>query len=187
MEFVRIGRKIVNRRKIISLVKEMLKKRSKGATQAEVASSFGVERAFVSYLEGLGEVRRGKSVAIFGFNIENKKEVEQIAGECGVDYTYLTQGKDLPNSQETLSLLTRLKDFDVVVGINGGKENRAVEKILGREIISVPISQNSSASEKQVALAELKKALVSLTSYDEVGEYLEKSDKRKLRLFKKRS
>jgi transcriptional regulator len=73
VDLIRIGEKIISRRRIDQYVSRMLELRAKGLSQAEVAGRLGVDRTLVSRLESLGEVRKGKRIAVVGFPIQKKK------------------------------------------------------------------------------------------------------------------
>ena len=67
MELVRIGDKVVSVPKIERAVREIIELRSKGISQQEVAEKFNTDRTFVSRLESIGEIRKGKRIAVVGF------------------------------------------------------------------------------------------------------------------------
>ncbi|MCK4777826.1 MAG: hypothetical protein KAS39_05555 [Actinomycetia bacterium] len=52
MEIVRVGKKVISKDKIVNLISKILKLRSNGSTQLEVAKDLGIERSFISHLEG---------------------------------------------------------------------------------------------------------------------------------------
>lgn len=89
MELVRVGEKLISLRKINNMVEEILEARSRGLSQSEVSSQYGVDRTFVSRLETLGEVRRGPSIALIGFPVANKEAIHQLAERLGVDFTWI--------------------------------------------------------------------------------------------------
>ena len=76
MDLVRIGSKLISRSRIIRRLDEILQMRVSGKSQQETAEALGVDRSFISRLEALGEVRKGGRVALIGFPIENKAELE---------------------------------------------------------------------------------------------------------------
>ena len=61
MKFSRIGNKIINIDRIERVIQQIVSLREEGYSQSQVARALGVERSFVSKLEGIGEVRRGKN------------------------------------------------------------------------------------------------------------------------------
>ena len=76
MRFYRIGDKVVSPREARRPGRRTSSRRARrGATQEEAARAHGVQRTFVSFLETLGEVRRGKRVALVGFPVANVDEV----------------------------------------------------------------------------------------------------------------
>ncbi len=89
MDLIRIGDKLISLEKIHNMVAEIFEARSKGLTQAEVSMQFGLDRTLVSRLETLGEIRRGRSVALVGFPVANKAELYELADRLGVDFVWL--------------------------------------------------------------------------------------------------
>lgn len=194
MRLLRIGDKVINYDRLVNLVGEILDKRAVGATQQEVAESLGLERSFVSHLEGLGEVRRGHRIAIAGFPVGNKKEVEEVAHECGVDFVYLLSederkrfarlktGAQIFN--EVLEVLGSLKAYDTVVVLASDRRIRMFERILDREIVGIPIGRSPIRKDREVDPVRLREVLGHLTND---GERRERGRKRKFRIFKKGS
>ena len=194
MRLLRIGDKIVDRDRLSNIIGEILTRRAVGAAQQEVALSLGVERAFVSHLEGLGEVRRGNRIAVIGFPIANKEELESVAGMFAVDLVHFLSEKERRDYvlrwsgaeifNELLELLAGLKDFDVVVFLASDKRIAMVEKILDREVIGIPLGNSPIKRDKKVKPEVLRDVLESVT--DGRGPSLETGRKRKLRVFKKK-
>ena len=89
MQFIRIGEKVISREKINREINKILELRTKGVTQEGVARKLGVERTFVSRLESLGEIRKGKKIALIGFPIKNKEEITLLAEKLGIEYILL--------------------------------------------------------------------------------------------------
>jgi len=103
MNFIRIGEKVLSREKLDREISRIIKLRTEGLTQVEAARKLGIERTFVSRLESLGEIRRGKKIALIGFPIKNKNEILEKAQEIGVDFALLL------NKKEAMNLLKRRK------------------------------------------------------------------------------
>ena len=82
MKFSRIGNKIINIDRIERVIQQIVSLREEGYSQSQVARALGVERSFVSKLEGIGEVRRGKKIALLGFPIKNKEEILELGRKC---------------------------------------------------------------------------------------------------------
>src|SRR5690554_6732074 len=93
MDFYRIGDKIISRKKILSALERILKLRSRGKSQQEVAEIMGVDRSFISRLETLGEMRKAKQIGVVGFPIKNKDEIQKILEDRGID-NYLLMNEE---------------------------------------------------------------------------------------------
>ncbi len=89
MELVRVGDKLISVEKIHNMVEEILQARSRGLSQSEAAAQLGIDRAFVSRLETLGEVRRGRSIALIGFPVANKTPILELCHRLGVDFSFV--------------------------------------------------------------------------------------------------
>lgn len=160
MDFVRIGDKVVDRRRIERLVAEMLELRAQGLSQAEVASRLGVDRTLVSRLESLGEVRRGRTIAVVGFPVRNKEELRRALEEEGVDFIFLLteeerwefvrekSGLELVNT--VMDLIARARGFDHVLVIGSNERIRIAEAVLGRPVIGFEIGRSPIREDKYV-------------------------------------
>ena len=152
MEFTRVGDKLVSKEKLMRTIERILALRSSGMSQQEVSQKIGVDRTFISRLEALAEVRKGGSVAIIGFPLENKQELVQVADEHAIDYTFLMNdeerwtfirslnGKELLD--DLMGLITKLRDFDVVIMIGSDMRIRLAEALLGDKVIGVQLGQS---------------------------------------------
>ena len=89
MRLIRIGEKVISEEKLRKEISKILKLRTEGLTQEEVARKLGVERTFVSRLESLGEIRRGEKIALVGFPVKNKEEIVSLSEKFGIDYTLI--------------------------------------------------------------------------------------------------
>ncbi len=195
MEFIRVGDKIIGREKLTNLIGEILRRRAEGATQQEVAEELHVERSFVSHLERLGEVRRGTRVALVGFPIKNVEDVRAVAEECGVEFVYLmseSQRRAFASRDggrvfnEVLEILARLRDFDTVVLLASDWRIKVIGKILGRELVGVPLGKSPIKRDKRVNTDDLRQLLLDVMEHGDGGRYA-KSGKRKPWIFKKGS
>ena len=93
-ELMRIGEKIISMPKIEESVRKILQLRSTGLSQQEVANLLGLDRTFISRLESIGEIRKGKKIAVFGFPIKNKDEIKKISAALGVDFIYVVNEEE---------------------------------------------------------------------------------------------
>lgn len=141
MELIRVGEKLISLSKIHNMVEEILLARSQGMSQIEVATRYGVDRTFVSRLETLGEVRKGRSIAVIGFPVANTEEVTQTCRRLGVDFCWVMtdaerrryaesrNGIELVN--EIMAWAGRLRGYDVVVLMASNARIRLMEALLG--------------------------------------------------------
>jgi phosphoglycolate phosphatase-like HAD superfamily hydrolase len=179
MRFYRIGDKVVSRDKLADGIDAILTGREAGATQLEAAQTHGVERSFVSRLETLGEIRRGKRVALVAFPVANAAEVRAVCDEHGVELAMVMsqaerEGLEAGRADEmfnfVLDTLADLKDFDIVVLLASTKRTGAIEKILGREVIARPLGSSPLRHDVEVDLKELTDLLDAILAPAPVKE-----------------
>lgn len=172
MRFYRIGEKIVSREKLSDAVDAVLSDRERGATQQEAADAHDVERTFISRLETLGEVRRGKRIALVAFPVSNGAEIERVAHEHGVEFVLVMsqaqrEGMEAGAADDVFNLvldtLSALKDYDTVMVLASDRRVGTLERILGRELIAVPLGASPLRSDVTVDLAELTDMLGAIT------------------------
>lgn len=172
MDFVRVGDKVIDRRRIERFVTEMLELRAQGLSQAEVAYRLGVDRTLVSRLEGLGEIRKGRCIAVVGFPVQNKEELRRALEEEGVDFIFLMteaerwefvrrkSGLELVNT--LMDLIARARNFDHVVVIGSNERIRIIEAVLGKPVIGYEIGRSPIKEDKYVdpaAITQLVRAI----------------------------
>lgn len=161
MDLLRIGDKLISRSKIARLIDAILQLRIQGASQQEVANELRVDRAFISRLETLGEVRKGGRLAMIGFPIGNRDEILQVAHEEGVEYCLILTDKERWDWPDRLSgvavvnqlfdLISEIKEYDNVIFIGSDRRIRLVETILGRDMV-VGIQIGTSPIKEDVTL-----------------------------------
>jgi transcriptional regulator with XRE-family HTH domain len=149
---VRIGEKLIDKGRLLNTVERILDLRSNGLSQQETADRVGIDRVFVSRLESLGEVRKGGRVALVGFPVGNKDEVQQIAREEGIDFTllmddeerwrYVRERSGIQVLNEIMAIIGKLKSYDVVIFIGSDMRCNLVESILGNRVISIVIGES---------------------------------------------
>jgi phosphoglycolate phosphatase-like HAD superfamily hydrolase len=173
VRFYRIGDKVVGREKLIDQLEAILADREGGATQHEAATAHGVDRSFVSWLENLGEVRRGKRVAFVAFPVANVAEVRQACDEHGVEFSMVVsqaerEGFEAGRADRMFNLvldtLANLKGFDVVILMASTKRTGAIEKILGSEVICRDLGPSPLRHDVAVDIAELNDLLDAVTA-----------------------
>ncbi len=139
MQFIRIGEKVISKEKLNKEINKILELRTKGVTQEGVARKLGVERTFVSRLESLGEIRKGKKIALIGFPIKNKEELTRLAKKLGIEYVLLLTQKERFDFirkktkselfNEVMEIIVNLADFDLIIFMGSNMRVPVVEKI----------------------------------------------------------
>lgn len=198
MELIRIGDKLVDLHKVNNLITKIIEMRSNGSTQADVALKFGVERTFISHLEALGRIRKGRRVAIVGFPVKNIDEVEELAREFGVDFTFLLSESgrlDMANNGTAIDMFNRILDivaglrsYDTVIFLGSDKRIELMESIMDREMHSLSLGESPLTEDKTVDISRLEQLLISVISDKKGGHGLgsARGSKRKSWLLKKR-
>ncbi|MCL4553546.1 MAG: transcriptional regulator [Actinobacteria bacterium] len=173
MRFYRIGNKVISRDKLFAVIDEILTDRENGSTQEEVASSHKVQRTFVSFLESLGEVRRGPKVALVGFPVSNADPVISLAESKGLDFVLVFSQKEREDVESAsgydvfnrlLETLAALRDFDLVVLMASDWRIDLVERILGAEVIGIPLGTSPLREDVEVDLVALETLLDDVLS-----------------------
>ncbi len=174
MDFVRIGDKIVSREKIDEAVSDILTRRAKGLSQADVANEMGLDRTFISRLETLGELRKGGSMALVGFPLANCEEVKRVAREEGVEFIFVMNdeerwdfvrdksGIDLLN--ELMGLIGSFRKYQKVVLIGSDKRLEIMKGLLDRntEVVTISIGRSPMSRDVTVDLESLRKTIRNL-------------------------
>lgn len=196
MDLIRVGDKVLSLEKLESKIRKILKLRAQGSTQAEVAEILGIDRSFISHLEGLGEIRKGFKVGLIAFPVKNKKEVEKIAEELGVD-VYLVMSQEEREKKveaangayvfnEVMEIITKLVDCDVILVAASELRIRQAEKIFGEQkVVGIPLGKSPLRSDVELDIQELKSLIENLIAKGENKR--EAGRKRKFRFFKKKS
>ncbi|NTW28766.1 MAG: transcriptional regulator [Coriobacteriia bacterium] len=174
MKFYRIGDKVVSRDKLVDAIDAILSAREGGATQEDVARTHLVQRSFVSFLETLGEVRRGARVAVVGFPVSNAVEVKAVAEKHAVDFVLVLSQEEREQVESSgeatkvfnalLETIALLRDYDVVVLMASDWRINTMERILGGEVIGIPLGPSPLRSAVTVDLGELETVLANVMS-----------------------
>ncbi len=172
MDFVRIGKKLISREKVYKKFEEIIKLRSEGSSQIETANILGLDRTFISRLENIGEVRRGGKIALIGFPVKNKKELEQVAAEEGVDFVLLfTERERMFFVQEKtgiqllnnlMTIIRELRDYDTVIILGSDERIKIVEGILDKEVIALELGKSPLKEDIYVNKDDLRNIIISL-------------------------
>ena len=172
METFRIQDKIISWPKIEKSLKKALLLRSRGFSQQEAADRLGMERTFISRLEGIGELRKGQSVACIGFPILNKEEINDLLEKEGVDFIFLMteqerqdfindrNGKEMLN--ELMSLIAQSRAYETIILIGSDERLKLLEKIIDGQVITIEIGPSPLTEDKWVDPEGMKKILRTL-------------------------
>ena len=172
MDLVRIGEKVISIPRINNKINEILQYRMLGMSQQEAADKLGVERTFISRLEGLGEIRKGQSIAAIGFPVKNRTEVEKVLRAFGVEYFFLMSeaertdyvnnctGAQLTN--RIIELVNKLRNFDIVIVMASDYRNRLARNLLDNKVIEIDIGKSPIKEDVNVNLDNLTDILKTL-------------------------
>jgi predicted XRE-type DNA-binding protein len=160
MEFVRVGEKLLSRGRIRRAIDRLLELRVQGLSQAEAARVVGVDRTFVSRLETLGEVGKGPRLALIGFPVGNKQEVEELAQREGVEYVFLLTNAErwayfgersgIEIANQIMELISRMKEYDAVVFAGSDMRIQLAEAILGPKVIGVELGTSPIETDRDL-------------------------------------
>ena len=174
MEFIRIQDKIISWQKIETTLKKALQMRARGFSQQEVADRLEIDRTFISRLEGIGELRKGQSIACIGFPLRNKEEIQSILEKEGVDYILLMteqERQDFVNKRSGKELLNVIMDliadarkYETVICIGSDERIKLLEGVLDGQIISLEIGTSPITEDKWLNPDEIRKVLSSIRS-----------------------
>ncbi len=152
LENYRVGDKLISLRKIHEILGKVFTMRSRGFSQQEVASSLKLDRSLISRLETMGEIRKGKRVAVVGFPLKNKDEIRAIGERRGVDYLWLMNDRerwDLVEGKSALDFfnsimehITSLQEFDVVLFIGSPRWLKLAEALLDSEVVFIELGDS---------------------------------------------
>lgn len=166
MQVIRVGSKLINTEKIARIIDEVLQLRVQGFSQQEVANRLNLDRTFVSRLEKLGEIRKGRKVAVVGFPIQNTGELKKMLTEEGVDYALLFtdkerwdfvqrgNGVDLLNS--IMKIITDLRTYDITLVIASNYRIKLCQALLDKEVIGFEIGKSPIEGDRYVPVEEIR-------------------------------
>lgn len=172
MDYIRIQDKIISAQKINTTIEKILQLRARGLSQQEVADRLGLDRTFISRLEGVGEVRKGRSIACIGFPILNKQEIKDILEEGGVDFVLLMSeqerlgyvdqrsGREMLN--ELMELIGRMHNYEKVIAIGSDQRVKMIAGMLDSEVITVEIGASPLTEDKWVDPQKIRHILKAI-------------------------
>ncbi|HLV10232.1 MAG TPA: transcriptional regulator [Halanaerobiales bacterium] len=160
MRFSRIGDKVINNKKIDRVIEQVLSLREKGYSQIQVAKEIGVERTFISRLESIGEIRKGKKIALLGFPVKNKGEIIKVGNKYGIDYIFIMtdterwafiekkSGLELFN--QIMEILVKLKKFDLIIFLGSDMRLDLIDKLIEGNIVGIELGESPITEDKYV-------------------------------------
>jgi len=173
VKLYRIGDKVVSEDKLHDAIAAILEEREAGATQEDVARSHEVQRSFVSFLETLGEVRRGSRVALVGFPVANADEVKALAEKYALDFVLVLSQEERERIEsgdatrvfnQLLETIAVLRDYDTLVLLASDWRIQTMEKILGTEVVGFPLGHSPLRTAVHVDIDELDAVLSGVMS-----------------------
>ncbi len=169
MDLYRVGDKIISLQKINETLEKIFVLRSRGFSQQEVANHLRLDRSLISRLENMGEVRKGKRVAVIGFPLGNKEEIRTLAKERGVDYVWvmddqerwsLVQGRSaLDFFNDVMERITLLQTFDVVVVIGSSRWLKLANALLDSEVVFIDLGDSPITEDRNVSVQQFEEVL----------------------------
>lgn len=173
MDFYKINDKTVSKEKIINYIDRILKMRSLGHSQAEVASYVNIDRTFISRVETLGEVRRGKTIALVGFPISNTHEVKEMARKYGVNYVFVLNEKErwqflasktgVDLFDKLMEMVGQIRKYDVVILLGSDMRIKVLESLLDSEVVGINIGESPIKNDVYIDLHVLEEILKNIT------------------------
>lgn len=169
MDFYRIQDKMISREKIMAGINRILELRVQGYSQQEAADRLGIDRTFISRLETLGEVRKGRTIAVIGFPVANKQEILDLCSQEGVDFVWIMteserieyasgkSGAELLN--ELMDLIVRVREYDAAVLMASNFRLKLMRGILDKEVITIEIGESPLTEDRPVEPEALKRIL----------------------------
>lgn len=152
MQLIRIGDKVINPERIYRMVNRMLELRAAGHSQSEVAEILEIDRTLVSRLESVGEMRKGKKMAMVGFPVKNGKELTDLATAEGLDFVLIMSERerlDFAKNQngaevlnQVMALIARARECDAVIFIGSDQRLKMVEALVGQNVIGIEIGRS---------------------------------------------
>jgi len=160
MDFLRIGDKIISRDKLNSQIERIFDLRVQGFSQQEVARRLSLDRALISRLETMGEVRKGSRIAVLAFPVQNKAELLTAVAEEGIDFSlvmtekerwaYVDEKSGLELFNKVTDLMSRLKSYDSLLVIASNKRIKFFQSIFSQEVVGLEIGPSPICEDKFV-------------------------------------
>ena len=178
MRMWRIGGKLISEEKLFTGIEGIMDDREAGATQSEAAELHHVQRSFVSFLETLGEVRRGSRVAIIAFPVSNAKEIEELAERYSIDMVLALSQEAREKIEGTgaeeifnalMATMEELAQFDAIIVCASDLRIASSKRIFGPSVFSIELGKSPLRSDVELDLAQLEELICSLLENDDIG------------------
>jgi len=174
MDFYRIQDKIISWQKIEKTLRKALTMRARGFSQQEVADRLQIDRTFISRLEGIGELRKGQSIAFVGFPIANKDEIKELLENEGCDFilimneqerlNFINQRNGKQMLDDLMDLTAQVRSYDTIICVGSDQRIKLFERLLDGQVISIEIGSSPITEDKWVDPQEIRKILRSIKS-----------------------
>ena len=169
MEFVRIGDKVISKSKILKEVDNILALRAKGCSQQETADIRGIDRSFISRIENIGEIMKGRNIGVIGFPIKNKEQILSILHQRGI-YNCLIMSEeerlhfvgDKTGTQLVNEIMTLLGEFricDTVIVVASDRRGKLIQTLLDRQVILLDIGSSPLTEDVHLDIKRLEEVL----------------------------
>jgi transcriptional regulator with XRE-family HTH domain len=173
---VRVGNKVISTERIRAVVERILSLRSGGMSQQDVADAIGVDRSFISRLESLGEIRKGRTMAIIGFPVANVAEIKSLAEAEGVEFTFLLTEKErwdflhkktgLELFNEIMALVAKVRGFDIIITLGSDQRLKFLEALIGKETLPIELGASPITKDVYVDPNVLRRVVRELRTLD---------------------
>lgn len=172
MDYVRIGDKVLSLNKINNTIDEILELRCKGYSQQEVSRILNIDRTFISRLESIGEVRKGGNIAVIGFPIANKKELEEELKKAGVDYIFILteeerqkfvkeqNGSELVNG--LLDIISQVRKFQHCIILASNVRSKLLAALVDGHVYTIDIGKSPLKDDVEVDVGEVIKIIETI-------------------------
>lgn len=172
MQLIRIGDKVINPERIHRMVDRALELRAAGHSQQDVAEMLTVDRTLISRLESVGEMRKGKKIALVGFPVSNSQELIDLATAEGLDLVLVMSeverigfarsqnGADLLN--QVMGLIAQARLCDAVIFIGSDQRLAMVEALVGAHVVGIEIGRSPMCEDVYVNPEQVRSLIRSL-------------------------
>ncbi|MFP4047347.1 MAG: hypothetical protein ACLFT4_06260 [Bacteroidales bacterium] len=173
MEIKRIGKKVIDKEKITRKIDKILSLRGEGFSQSRVARELKIERSFISRVERIGEVRKGEKIALIGFPVKNKNELEELAKEFGLEFVFLLQEEErweyikhksgLELFNNLMEMMVKLKEFDLIIFLGSDMRLDLVGKLMEGKTVGIELGESPIEKDVYVDPEDIREVINSFS------------------------